>query len=113
MKNLVEKIESAILQVIDRYPSQYINCKNSKGEDVKIRVSNHNSNPSRMGDLDISLVVKVEDNQECDDDVVTAFCINKKNFRNIPNQHWLDSEGNFEEHFFDLEEMLDFYDIKY
>jgi len=103
-----EKIQNAIEKIIDGYASQYINVENENGEELTIRVANHPANPSRMDLLDISLVVEVEESQ---DDEYTNWCINKKSFRSISNQYFLDTDGDFTENFRNLGEMLEYHEI--
>jgi hypothetical protein len=114
MKATIKKIENAIQQIIEGAASQYINCVNINGESVKIRVSNHKSNPSRMSDKDISLIVEVKEiEREREDDDVTSFTINKKSFNDIPNQFFLDENGSFVEHFQSIKELLNWFEIEF
>jgi hypothetical protein len=113
MKTLVNQIEKAIQLIIDGHATQYITCKNSDDDLIKIRVSNHKSNPTRMGDLDISLVVQVAESEDETEEGGYNFSINKKSFSHIPNQYFLNEDGGFIENFYDVEEMLNYHDIEF
>lgn len=110
--NTVQQIEKAIENVINGFGSQYISAETENGESIKIRVSNHKSNPSRMGDKDISLVVFVPE-KEIESDEYNNWGKNKKNFYDIPNQYFLDENGSFEEQFQAIEDLLNWHEIVY
>jgi hypothetical protein len=109
---VIDKIEKAIQSVINGFASQYINCTKINGESIKIRVSNHKSNPKRMDDNDISLVIYVPE-KESETDEYCNFAIAKKNFHDIRNQYFLDENGSFEEQFHDVEDLLNWHEIDF
>lgn len=112
MNAKINQIEKAIQNVINGFGSQYISCNSTEGDVIKIRVSDHKSNPSRMGDKDISLVIFVPE-KEIESDQYSNWGKNKKNFYDIPNQYFLDENGSFEEQFKEIEELLNWHEIIY
>ena len=106
MKAIIEKVQNAIESVKNGYSSKYINIENPfDNSDWTIRVSNHGANPSRIDENTISLVVVLPE-QESDE--LSQFSINKKSFRSINNQFFLNEDGDFTENFSDLEECLEY-----
>lgn len=104
MKAIIEKIKEAIEAVINGGSSKYIKF-DYNDESWTVRVSNHGANPQRTTDNFISLVIDTPDS-ECEE--YTNWCINKKSFREIENQFYLNEDGDFTENFYDIYEMLDY-----
>jgi hypothetical protein len=104
MKTLIEKIESAIQDIISGYSTQYIKYTDENDNSWTIRISNHMANPSRVTDNFISLVVDVPSNINTEDN----WSINEKSFRPIPNQFFLDETGDFTDNFENIEDMLNY-----
>lgn len=104
MKAIIEKIEKAIETVINGGRSEYIKFDHEE-DSWTVRVSNHGANPQRTTDNFISLVV---DTPESEDEDYTNWCINKKSFREVENQFYLNENGDFTENFYDIAEMLDY-----
>lgn len=101
IQEITPKVESAIDSVKNGLASQYIKFYDKDDNQWTVRVSDHTANPTRCDNYTISLVVDVDKSE--DSRVYT------KNFRNIANVHYLNSEGNFFENFEDVEMMLEYY----
>ncbi len=107
LKEIVKLTEEKIQKVINGSSSQYFTFDNELTEDAwTIRVSNHNANPQRVDNNTISFVVYVpeEDLQE----QFTSFSVSKKNFKSLPNQFFLNENGDFEEQFQSIEECIEY-----
>lgn len=98
---IISKIESAIESVKNGYPSQYIKFYDNEDNQWTVRVSDHTANPTRCDERTISLVVDIDDSNDSR--------VYSKNFKNIANVHYLNSEGHFFENFEDVEMMLEYY----
>lgn len=107
-QEIVSLTESKIQSVINGVASQYFTFENPETEVTwTIRVSNHNANPQRVDDNTISFVVFVPENNS-EEDEYSQWGINKKNFKSIPNQFFLNESGDFKEQFCSIEECLEY-----
>lgn len=104
MKATVKQIESAIQDILNGYPTQYIKYTDDSDNDWTIRISNHMANPLRTSENFISLVVDAPLNLNTED----GWSINEKSFRPITNQFFLDEAGEFTENFDSVEDMLSY-----
>ena len=101
IKNITEKVETAIESVVNGFASQYIKFYDKEDNQWTVRVSNHTANPTRCDEYTISLVVEIENNEDAR--------IYRNNFRNIANVYYLNSEGDFTEQFENIETMLEYH----
>ncbi len=107
MKALIEQTEKAIQNIIKGIGTQYITYTHpTTDEDWTIRVANHNANPTRCDENTISLVVVLIEDEESEE--FTNWSVNKKSFKSIPNQFFLNENGEFTENFMDIEECLEY-----
>ena len=96
----VQKIESAIKDILNGLPTQYINIDN-----MVIRVADHGANPTRTDNNTLSLVVSNDEQSYRSDRgrVITSW--------ERSNQFYIDGEGSFSENFDSLESFLNYFDI--
>lgn len=96
----VKKIESAIKDVNNGLPTQYISV-----DGKTIRVADHGANPTRTDENTISLVVGNDEQSYRSDRgrVVTNW--------ERSNQFYVDSGGCFSENFDSIESFLNYFDI--
>ncbi len=100
-QEIIKKVDIAIDSVKDGFSSQYIKFYDENDTQWTVRVSDHTANPSRCDEYTISLVVDVEKSEDAR--------VYSKNFKNISNVHFLNSDGDFFENFENIEEMLNYY----
>ena len=107
IQELVKKTEEKVQSVINGVASQYFTFDHPETEETwTIRVSNHNANPQRVDENTISFVVYVPETDS--EEESSNWGINKKNFKSISNQFFLNESGDFEEQFYDMEECLEY-----
>lgn len=101
---LAERIQQAIDSVINGASSEYIKFTTDDDDIITFRVSNHMANPIRTDANTHSLVIELP---EADEDFGT-WSINKKSFRNIHNQYFLNEDGCFTENYETIEDFVDY-----
>jgi hypothetical protein len=107
IQEIVKLTEEKVQSVIGGVASQYFTFEHPETEETwTIRVSNHNANPQRVDDNTVSFVVYVPETDSEEEN--SAWSINKKNFKSISNQFFLNESGDFEEQFYDIEECLEY-----
>jgi hypothetical protein len=104
ISKLSEKVEGMVNMVVNGFCSQYFSFT-WNDELWTVRVSDHKANPLRVSENTISFVVEPS---ESDSEEYSNWGRNKKTFRSISNQFFLDSDGDFTENFRDMEECLDY-----
>lgn len=103
LADIIEKTEELVSLVVSGHRSQYFEFDYNE-ERWTIRVSNHRANPNRVEDNVISFVVELPENESSEDS--GSWGINKKSFQSVPNQFFLDEDGDFYENFKNMEECL-------
>lgn len=99
-------IKTAIEEVISGAATKYI-----KAGGRTIRISNHSANPDRIGDNDISIVIPSANKEAEPEAGTSSMGVNKKSFKSIPNQIFLNEEGNPTENWETIEDVLEYFDF--
>lgn len=107
------KIEQAIQDVINGYTTKYVNCYDNEENSISIRISDHDANPQRMGENDLSLVInRIEEENEDDTYYGSSIQRSNKTFTDFSRQYQLNENGDFTEEFYSLEQFLNYMEIK-
>lgn len=107
LQEIIKKAENIVQNVVNGASSQYFNFEHPNTEEIwTIRISDHNANPSRVDSNTISFVVLVPENNS--EEAYESMSINKKNFKSLANQFFLNENGDFTENFYDMEECLEY-----
>ncbi|MCU0393912.1 MAG: hypothetical protein MUE81_22610 [Thermoflexibacter sp.] len=107
ISEIIKTAEEKVNNVVNGSASQYFKFEHPETEETwTIRVSNHNANPNRCDDNTLSFVVFVPESES--EESYSAMTINKKKFKSIPNQFFLNENGEFEENFMDMEECIEY-----
>ena len=106
---LAERIQKAIDSVINGSSSEYIKFTTDDDDIITFRISNHMANPIRTDENTHSLVIQLpEEEEEDDEENYNSWSINKKTFRNIQNQYFLNEDGYFIENYETIEDFLEY-----
>jgi hypothetical protein len=101
IQEIVKSTSQKIQNVINGAASQYFTFEHPETEEKwTIRVSNHRANPNRADLNTLSFVLPNNEDGEC--------VIRKKSFSSIPNQFFLDENGEFNDNFRNLEECIEY-----
>lgn len=100
-QEIITRLEANVQRVVNGSASQYFSFEDEKENTWTIRVSDHTANPQRCDEFTISLVVQSDDEK--------VFFGQQKQFRNIANVHYLDSDGDLFENFQTFEELIEWY----
>lgn len=106
--SLSEQVLEKIEWVSSGNPTQYLSFHDEQNDKVwKIRIANHGANPERADENTISFIVPEKEAEESDDDAYSPMHVNKKSFKNIPNQHYI--ENGCDENGTSVEELLTYH----